>query len=202
MREADTPHNRFRRAGSFLAHLDAHALLGSREDKEPEPLHSHVNLDPLLECELGRRLGSHDADDPTRRWAALLRTVRLEDVADALRFRRQGYTRTQIAHTRAAEVLLMCWLPGHATAIHDHGDINARVFLVSGRAQETEYSTHGDHSRILRRRIFSAGESFRERRGGIHRVTCIGRAPLVTVHLNSPPLAVMHQYAQVDPADP
>jgi hypothetical protein len=181
--------------GGFLKALDLEKALAA----EPTPTIPYVDLEPNLSTALSVRLQEASADPGriTRDWGKILKACTPTDLAAVLRFDARRYTRRRIAFTPTAEVLLMCWLPGHATLIHDHGDIHARVFLLSGEAQETEFAHRGQSARVLGRTKLRAGDEFRERPGSVHRVAAVGRGPLITLHLNSPPLTVMHSYDEV-----
>lgn len=154
----------------------------------------YVDLRASLACTLGQRLASAAHGHPKQHWPEILQKANVRDLGDVLAFRAEAYTRRRIAHTADAEVLLMCWLPGQATLVHDHGKAHARVFIVSGRAKETEFSDTGSGMKQRRVRRLSPGDEFRERPGSIHRVACVGKNPLVSLHFNSPPLDAMHNY--------
>lgn len=189
-----TPH------GGFLKTLDLEQAMQQGEPV-PAPM-PYLDKPADLNTAMGKRLQELSSDPKrlVRAWGDVLKECHLKDLAPVLNFDTARYTRRRIAYTPTAEVLLMCWLPGQATLIHDHGQIQARVFLVSGQALETEFSHRGHHARVLGRTSLQAGDEFRERPGSVHRVEAVGRAPLITLHLNSPPLTVMHQYDEVEPA--
>lgn len=49
------------------------------------------------------------------------------------------YTRVCLNRTEESELLLLCWLPGQSTKIHDHNGQNCQVYFVKGKFQECVY---------------------------------------------------------------
>lgn len=170
---------------------------------DPKLRPPYVDLEPALDCNLARDLvrWEHRGVDVPSTWATVLRFASVADVADVLRFQRAGYTRTRIARTPEAEVLLMCWLPGQATSIHDHGQAMGLVHVIAGEAVEHEYERVGRKLEIVRTQRFKTSDRFKEPVGGIHRVMNEGPGILVTLHLNVPPLEAMHLHTPDEPAD-
>ena len=91
------------------------------------------------------------------------------------------------------EGLLLCWLPGHATAVHDHGGSVGLSFVLSGTLSEQRWSSSGlslplapvGSSQVTR------GDAAVELVDTIHRVSNDSAEPAVSLHVYSPPLRVL-----------
>ena len=114
-----------------------------------------------------------------------------------VKFRPGTYVRTRVLRNEHAEVLVLCWKPGHYTSIHDHNGSYSVIRMLAGRMHETIYDY--DPARGL-----CEGESHAWGPGhvtiadipDIHR---IGNAPdsgedMVTLHRYSPPIDVIRTY--------
>ncbi|WP_197085192.1 cysteine dioxygenase [Saccharothrix sp. ST-888] len=97
------------------------------------------------------------------------------------------------------EVWLLSWLPGQGSGFHDHGRSSGVMTVVQGELVErsltlpkpaTEAAPAGEGVRTLRpggQRVFSAGY--------LHEVVNASLEPAVSIHLYSPGLVEMNQYA-------
>jgi cysteine dioxygenase len=114
-----------------------------------------------------------------------------------VKFRPGTYVRTRVLRNEHAELLVLCWKPGHYTSIHDHNGSYSVIRVLSGRMHETIY----DYDR---ERGLSEGESHAWGPGhvtvadipDIHR---IGNAEgsgedMITLHCYSPPFDVIRTY--------
>jgi cysteine dioxygenase len=124
------------------------------------------------------------------------------DVSEAelrpyVKFRPGTYVRTRVLRNEHAELLVLCWKPGHYTSIHDHNGSYSVIRVLEGRMHETIY----DYDR---ERGLCEGESHTWRPGhvtvadipDIHR---IGNAEgsgedMITLHCYSPPFDVIRTY--------
>ena len=105
------------------------------------------------------------------------------------------YTRTVLRAGPAYEALIVCWLPGQHSAIHDHRGSNCAFRVLIGRASETIYS-------IDEQGLAHAGEQNRYTTGfvaassdlDVHRVSNLDGEDLVTLHIYSSPLGRMGTY--------
>jgi cysteine dioxygenase len=173
---------------------------------------SRFSLDALTQT-----LAALESAPTQKELDALLR--RLEPEPEELRphlgFKPNTYTRRRLFRSDLCEMLVLCWLPGHRTAIHDHngsygairiceGAMDEEIFRLS-EAGEVEFET--THAR-------AAGEVTGTDVPDIHR---IGNAEqnterMITIHVYAPPLRVINTYrlgsAEVgecwpdDPANP
>ena len=112
-------------------------------------------------------------------------------IFDAVRYRRN-----LIRRTPTYEALLLCWLPGQRSPIHDHRGSGCAFRVVEGVVTETIYErTTGDLATAATMRWLPPGTICASRDFDIHEVAnsdC--RADLVTLHVYSPPLREVNLY--------
>lgn len=108
-----------------------------------------------------------------------------------IRFRRDGYSRRVLFRNDACELVLACWLPGQASAIHDHGGAFGAVRVIRGTLCETEFAWRGNLLRPIRRTRCVEGDVTIERPETIHRVENTSTEGAVTLHLYTPPIRAM-----------
>jgi len=95
---------------------------------------------------------------------------------------------------RAAELLALCWMPGHRTPIHDHSGSGGWVLGVAGSLEETRYTVApgtGDDMRLERfdSASVSAGDvSYIDDAIGLHKIENAGNENAISLHLYSPPI--------------
>lgn len=114
-----------------------------------------------------------------------------------VKFRPGTYVRTRVLRNEHAELLVLCWKPGHYTSIHDHNGSYSVIRVLRGRMRETLYDF--DPTRGL-----CEGESHAWEPGhvtvadipDIHRIGNAdgGGEDLVTLHCYSPPFDVIRTY--------
>lgn len=130
---------------------------------------------------------------------ALLRKLELEpeELRSHLGFKPNTYTRHRVFRSDLCEMLVLCWLPGHRTAIHDHNGSYGAIRICEGAMEEEIF------------RLNEAGEvefdTVHARRAGevtgtdvpdIHRIGNAERNAerMVTIHVYAPPLRVINTY--------
>ncbi|MDQ1591381.1 MAG: cysteine dioxygenase [Pyrinomonadaceae bacterium] len=148
---------------------------------------------------------------------ALLRRLELdpEELRPHLGFKPNTYTRHRIFRSELCEMLVLCWLPGHRTAIHDHNGSYGAIRICEG-AMEEEIFAMNEAGEVVSAETHAraAGEVTGTDVPDIHR---IGNADgnverMITIHVYAPPLRVINTYqlgsAEVgecwpdDPANP
>lgn len=113
-----------------------------------------------------------------------------------LAFDPECYVRRRLFLNEAWEALLLCWLPGQKTAIHDHGDSWGATLVLTGDLVETQYRWHG-HGLAMECKGDSALGAHQitvETHDTIHVVSNRSAAPAVSLHLYGPPLKYLHAY--------
>jgi cysteine dioxygenase len=155
---------------------------------------------------------------PTQRELdALLRRVRPEpeELRPHLGFKPHTYTRHRVFRSDLCEMLVLCWLPGHRTAIHDHNGSYGAILICEGSMEEEIFALNEAGEVVpAETHARAAGEVTGTDVPDIHR---IGNADgsvdrMVTIHVYAPPLRVINTYqlgsAEVgkcwpdDPANP
>jgi len=131
--------------------------------------------------------------------------VTVTDVKDACNFCDTNYQRNKIGTSGWYDLLVICWRPGQATAIHDHMGSSCGFKILAGSSTEVAYECASkkpgpnDCVHPVRQRIYKTGELCLAQDNDIHRIS--NDSPiedLVTLHIYSPPLK-MHCY-ECDPA--
>jgi len=110
--------------------------------------------------------------------------------------RRDAYTRTCAYRDDAFEVLLLNWAPGAVSAIHDHGDQDCWMLVLSGRLQVDDFTRldPGDVRGYARveatgsRTLEAGGLDMRAGRFDLHRVSAPEGQTTVSLHVYSAPL--------------
>jgi cysteine dioxygenase len=140
---------------------------------------------------------------PLDRLERLLRELRVEahDLGDAVSIDGGGYVRTLVFENAHFEVLVMAWLPGQRSPIHDHAGSACGVRVVSGRAREQLYRLRSDgYAEATVERFLGPGGTTAAFDRDIHDFGNATAAPasprdiLVTLHVYSPPLAPTQKY--------
>lgn len=111
-----------------------------------------------------------------------------------VRFDPGGYSRRVLARTGACELLLVCWLPGQHSRVHDHGGSSGVSWVVRGQLQETRFAWGGDRLLPAARVGAREGDVLLERPETIHRIHNASRHGAVSLHVYAPPMVGMTRY--------
>jgi cysteine dioxygenase len=105
------------------------------------------------------------------------------------------YVRTLYHRDTNSELLVLGWLEGQASLAHDHGSSVCGMRVCCGEAVELELK-HLPNGMLSPQRVerHTTGTVTICGRTAIHQIANECSAPLVTVHLYSPPLADGHVY--------
>ncbi len=125
---------------------------------------------------------------------AALDAVTLEEVADAARFSREGYARVLLARSEGAEILILGWLPGQRSLVHDHGVSHGFVKVLAGEGVDDSFALEGGRAVLVERTGFEAGALLEERPDQVHRVANAGSNVLITLHAYAPCLRGARTY--------
>lgn len=109
----------------------------------------------------------------------------LELIRGRIAFDPERYARIRLHRDAAWELLLLCWLPGQASTVHDHEGSSGAVRLLAGNLVETRFDRVG---RVLAERAVGAPQVLLEYPETVHRVCNAGDAPALSLHLYGPPL--------------
>ena len=157
-----------------------------------------LSLDDFI-CEMSREPVSALTHE---RLMDLTGRLRLSDdlIAGRTRFALGSYARNLVCRTETFELLVLCWLPGQASTIHDHagslnairvhrGELTSRVFAPAGAAGG------GPMALVREDRVRPGQKLVGVDRGGIHQLADTSGADLVTVHVYAPALTEINVYA-------
>lgn len=110
------------------------------------------------------------------------------DLEECSSFRTERYARNRILLNDHFELVVICWLPGQASSIHDHGESNCLYLVARGEMEEELFKVEGKKTESQRKRRFKRGDTTLAAGADVHRITNPGPEKLVTVHIYSPPL--------------
>ncbi|MEM1022816.1 MAG: cysteine dioxygenase family protein [Myxococcota bacterium] len=162
----------------------------------------------------GLRMGDVAREQSPREWAVvreLLRRIEehgsLEsrwdlwdllqiDMVDERRFGsmvqydEQKYTRRILGEARGVELVLVGWLPGQSTLIHDHDGSLCAFKVLKGRLREEQFDdpegARRGYRELLPGWVQSCGLD------EVHRLSNASDAPAASLHLYTPPLRTEH----------
>ena len=115
-------------------------------------------------------------------------------------FTEKRYARNLIARSDYAELLMLCWRPGHRTPIHDHGGSVGVVMVVEGLLTETMYEKALEgHVKPYNTYRWAPGGITGAEVQDIHQLLNLQPAgkDLVTLHCYAPPLCVLNTFSPV-----
>jgi cysteine dioxygenase len=130
---------------------------------------------------------------------ALLRRLELEpeELRPHLGFKPNTYTRHRVFRSPLCEMLVLCWLPGHRTAIHDHNGSYGAIRICEGEMEEEIFALNGAGT-------LEFETAHRRAAGGvtgtdvpdIHRIgnAASSDGRMITIHVYAPPLRVINTY--------
>jgi cysteine dioxygenase len=120
-------------------------------------------------------------------------------LAPHVEFAPAGYLRKRLYRDASWEMLLLCWLPGQKTVIHDHGGSVGAVMVLCGQLDECQYMKAGEGQPLSMQQLrrFGPSEVALETVEAIHKNENRGDVPAISLHLYSLPLRVLNSY---DPA--
>lgn len=127
--------------------------------------------------------------------------IDLDQVAEHMKFAERTYRRNLLRAGEWYNVWVLCWRNGQRSPIHDHKGSSCAVRVLEGTMTETlfEFAPNGQIRATFSRDLETGGVVGSEDLD-IHQVSNLqaGQANLVTLHVYSPPLAVMGTYSLLD----
>lgn len=143
-----------------------------------------------------RHLRAAPAFDDLQRWLGEV-AVDAEELRPYVAFRPGTYVRTRVLKNEFAELLVLCWRPGHYTSIHDHNGSYSAIRVVSGLLHETLYDyDEREGLRLTASREWRPGRITTADIPDIHR---IGNAEgsgrdMITLHCYTPPFETIRTF--------
>ena len=115
-------------------------------------------------------------------------------LSDYIHFSEERYSRNLLAYGPQFYALVLCWLPGQASPIHDHKGASCGVRIIEGVATETSFRFDG--KRLVEQSVTTmhAGEVCGSFDDDIHEIRNNGDGNLVTLHIYSPYLDNINLY--------
>lgn len=128
-----------------------------------------------------------------------------EELQPYLRFKEGNYCRHRVCRNKFVEMLVLCWRPDQRTPIHDHNGSHGGVKVCRGTLWETTFNFDEVAGLTYKSaRDYSTGLVTGSDVPDIHQLgnPDVSEQNLVTLHVYSPPLGVLHTYkpgsAQID----
>lgn len=143
------------------------------------------------------RLDGYTARVPLDELEQLMREVELdvETVRSYITFSPGHYTRNPIALGSAYQALVLCWLPGQESVIHDHSGSSCGVRVLEGVCTEVPYAWSADGTLSEQPACaLQPGAICGTQDSDIHKISNLENGPLITLHVYSPPLEIMNTY--------
>ncbi|WP_436411398.1 cysteine dioxygenase [Vibrio coralliilyticus] len=119
-------------------------------------------------------------------------------------FDEDSYCRKRLFKNDHCEVLILSWLNGQRSKIHDHLNTACGVRVLHGEATETLFETAANgHIYASQSSHYQQGSVTVSKDNDIHQISNLQAddEPLVTLHVYSPPLQQFHLY-QLEGGEP
>jgi cysteine dioxygenase len=127
--------------------------------------------------------------------------VDVEELENFVKYSDRTYRRNLVRAGEWYNVWVLCWKNGQRSPIHDHRGSSCAVRVLDGTMTETLFTfAPNRHIKPLFSRDVGPGGVVGSEDTDIHQVSNLqaGDAGLVTLHVYSPPLAVMGTYSLLD----
>jgi cysteine dioxygenase len=124
----------------------------------------------------------------------------IQKTIDRCNWDEKKYTRNLVHRGEIFEVLLLCWLPGQSSPIHDHSDSSCWMKVITGEGEEEIYSYNKEDNslkdlKLKKSRRVKAGEFvYIDDKEGVHRVINTGSQKLITLHIYAKPIGECLRY--------
>lgn len=117
------------------------------------------------------------------------------EIAPYRHFNEEKYTRNKIFRNEFVELLILGWLPGQETLIHDHNGSHGVVRIFDGIITETKYKVDEDKKiQIGTTQDVPAGMLAGVGEPDIHKLGNVSDEKAISIHVYAPPLAGMNIY--------
>jgi cysteine dioxygenase len=135
-----------------------------------------------------------------RRFILDLKPERSE-IEPYIQFTGNHYARNLVYKTGDFECLVLCWLPGQRSPIHDHGSSICTVYTVDGVLSADNYrKMSGGHIRPDYSEDFKPGSVLSIQTSEIHQVSNLQTGQnLISMHFYLAPLENSFQYSVMQP---
>jgi cysteine dioxygenase len=115
--------------------------------------------------------------------------IKPQDCAEHVLFDEASYARNLLHTGPGCQVLVLCWLPGQRSKIHDHRGSGCGVLVLEGTATEILY-TRGSDGMLMpgETNTLQTGDVCGSWDADIHEIANNGSGNLITLHVYAPPL--------------
>lgn len=120
-----------------------------------------------------------------------------DEIKQLAQFDQETYSRRRLFRNDHCEVLILSWLNGQRSKIHDHIGSACGVKVLHGQATETLFKPAANgHIYATQSNHYPSGEVTVSHDSDIHQISNLqgGDEPLVTLHIYSPPLKQFYLY--------
>jgi cysteine dioxygenase len=120
-----------------------------------------------------------------------------DELRPYLGFKDGTYWRHRVCRNDAVEMLVLCWRPGQRTVIHDHNGSQGAVLVQQGVMWETTFTYDEEHGLSYQSACgYEPGQITGADVPDIHQLgnPDVSERNLVTIHIYSPALGVLHTY--------
>ncbi|MBX2861198.1 MAG: cysteine dioxygenase family protein [Vampirovibrio sp.] len=114
------------------------------------------------------------------------------NVRDLTQFQENKYTRHLVLKTDNVEILLVCWSPDLATAVHEHGPSDGVIMVLEGELENTNYYPDGREEV----QVWKAGDIGHTLVGVQHKIENKSGKGAISLNIYSP--ALEQQYRGFD----
>ena len=157
------------------------------------------NSQPLSLSALAEILKSHTSPPPLAQLYDWLENTRITDdeLLPYLGFKDGTYWRHRVCRNESVEMLVLCWRPGQRTVIHDHNGSQGAVLVHQGVMWETTFTYDEERGLSYNSACgYQAGQITGADVPDIHQLgnPDVSERNLVTIHIYSPALGVLHTY--------
>jgi cysteine dioxygenase len=135
-------------------------------------------------------------DFPSEKTSLLLRTVQLvlADLAPYIFYSDKKYTRNRVYKAEQFELILMCWQPGQASAIHGHEGQKCWMRVMLGELTFDNYTDGLDNQLLKKQQTIIGSEGFVDGPAYIHGVKNTSAALAISLHLYARPFSQCDAY--------
>lgn len=146
-----------------------------------------------LEAFLRESLRQRVARAPVAVLAALVERLSLAPrlVEGLVQFDPAGYQRRLICRTAVLDLLVLSWMPGQTSAIHDHARSRGVVRVHAGTLTSRAFTVRAQRARLEHEDHLPAGSVAPVEVGEVHQLANTSATGLVTIHAYAPPLVEM-----------
>jgi len=115
------------------------------------------------------------------------------DVADYIRFDRDGYSRNRVLKTDKFEVLILCWRPGQKSKIHNHADSICAFKIIKGALKNTNFIQQGQRVSVTSTKDISCSQPVvLSGSNNFHKIANDSASNAVSLHFYAPPIGHYH----------